>query len=119
VRVPATVTPALRLDAPSPWRRGAPDHRGVDEGKMASVALFGTQSADLRSPAGWEGRSRSMSPESPDEQRDAQHWRRLEAEARLIALTMADPERKRVMLFIAAGYELLAQRAELRDIGPK
>jgi hypothetical protein len=27
VRVPATVTPALRLDAPSPWRRGAPDHR--------------------------------------------------------------------------------------------
>jgi hypothetical protein len=85
---------------------------------MASVALFGTQSADLRSPPGWEGRSRSMSPDSPDEHRDGQHWRRLEAEARLIALTMADPERKRVMLFIAEGYKLLAQRAELRDIGP-
>jgi hypothetical protein len=86
---------------------------------MASVALFGTQLADLRSPAGWEGRSKSMSPDSPDEQRDAPHWRRLEAEARLIALTMADPERKRVMLFIAEGYKLLAQRAELRDTDAK
>jgi len=60
-----------------------------------------------------------MSPESPDDQRDAQHWRRLEAEARLIALTMADSERKRVMLFIAEGYKLLAQRAELRETGAK
>ena len=86
---------------------------------MTSVALFGTQWPDRRSPAGWEGCSRSMSPESPDDQRDAQHWRRLEAEARLIALTMADPERKRVMLFIAEGYKLLAQRAELRETGAK
>jgi len=86
---------------------------------MASVALSGTQSADLRSPPGWEGRSRSMSPKLPDDQRDAQHWRRLEAEARLIALTMADSERKRVMLFIAEGYKLLAERAELRDTSAK
>jgi plasmid stability protein len=56
-----------------------------------------------------------MSPHSPEGQRDAGHWRRLEAEARLIALTMSDPERKRVMLFIAEGYKLLAERAELRD----
>ncbi len=27
---------------------------------------------------------------------------------------MTDPERKRVMLFIASGYKLLAERAELR-----
>jgi hypothetical protein len=86
---------------------------------MATNALFGTQWGDLRWPPGWEGRSRSMSPEFPDDQRDAQHWRRLEAEARLIALTMGDPERKRVMLFIAEGYKLLAQRAELRDTSAK
>jgi len=60
-----------------------------------------------------------MPPKFPDDQRDAQHWRRLEAEARLIALTMGDPERKRVMLFIAEGYKLLAQRAELRDTSAK
>ena len=36
-------------------------------------------------------------------------------EARLIALTMTDPERQRVMYFIAEGYKLLAERAELRD----
>jgi hypothetical protein len=28
VRVRATATPALRLDAPSPWRRGAPGSEG-------------------------------------------------------------------------------------------
>ncbi|MFZ0851272.1 MAG: hypothetical protein WAO08_18945 [Hyphomicrobiaceae bacterium] len=56
-----------------------------------------------------------MSPDSTDAQRDAKHWRRLEAEARLIALTMTDPERQRVMYFIAEGYKLLAERAELRD----
>jgi plasmid stability protein len=56
-----------------------------------------------------------MSPDSTDAERDAKHWRRLEAEARLIALTMKDPERKRVMHFIAEGYKLLAERAELRD----
>jgi hypothetical protein len=86
---------------------------------MATNALFGTQREDVRSPPGWEGCSRSMSPQLPDDQRDAQHWRRLEAEARLIALTMADPERKRVMLFIAEGYKLLAQRAELRETSAK
>ena len=56
-----------------------------------------------------------MTPHSPNAQRDAEHWRRLEAESRLIGLTMSDPERKRVMLFIAEGYKLLAERAESRD----
>ena len=56
-----------------------------------------------------------MPPDSTDAQRDAKHWRGLEAEARLIALTMTDPERQRVMYFIAEGYKLLAERAELRD----
>jgi hypothetical protein len=32
---------------------------------------------------------------------------------------MADPERKRVMHFIAEGYKLLAQRAELRETDAK
>jgi hypothetical protein len=55
-----------------------------------------------------------MSASPRDNQRDAD-WRRLEAEARLIALTMADADRRRVMLFVAESYKLLAQRAELRD----
>jgi plasmid stability protein len=56
----------------------------------------------------------STPPTTPDAYPNAPHWRRLEAEARIIALTMTDPERKRVMLFIASGYKLLAERAELR-----
>ena len=51
---------------------------------------------------------------SADDERDAEHWRRLEAEARTIAATMTDPEPRRVMFFIAEGYKLLADRAELR-----
>jgi hypothetical protein len=43
------------------------------------------------------------------------YWRRLEAEARVIALSMGDPDSKRVMLHVAAGYKRLAERAELQD----
>ena len=50
-----------------------------------------------------------------DPKRDAEHWRKLEAEARTIARAMTDPEPRRVMLFIAEGYKLLAERAELRN----
>jgi hypothetical protein len=60
-----------------------------------------------------------MSGNPTHNQRDAERWRRLEAEARLIALTMADAERRRVMLLIADGYKLLARRAELRDTPEK
>ena len=45
---------------------------------------------------------------------DADRWRRLEAEALTVATGMTDPEPKRIMHFIAAGYRLLAERAELR-----
>jgi hypothetical protein len=45
----------------------------------------------------------------------SKHWRRLEAEARVIALSMGDPESKRVMLHVAAGYKRLAERAELQN----
>ena len=44
---------------------------------------------------------------------DSKYWRRLEAEARVIALTMGDPESKWVLLQVAAGYKRLAERAEL------
>lgn len=76
--------------------------------------MFGTQRLERRSRS-LGGFAISMPPVTPDAHRDPQHWRRLEAEARIIALTMADPERKRIMLFIANGYRLLAHRAELRD----
>jgi hypothetical protein len=45
---------------------------------------------------------------------DPKYWRRLEAEARVIALTMGDPESKRVLLLVAAGYKRLAERAEIQ-----
>jgi hypothetical protein len=45
----------------------------------------------------------------------AERWRNLEAEARAIASTMTDPEPRRIMLFIAQGYKLLADRAELHN----
>ena len=67
----------------------------------------------------WEVRSRPMSAHPTNGRPDTERWRRLEAEARLIGLTMADPERQRVMLFIAEGYKLLAQRVELRDTPAK
>lgn len=45
---------------------------------------------------------------------DAERWRKLAVEAREIADAMTDPDAKRVMLFIAQGYKLLAERAEAR-----
>jgi len=51
---------------------------------------------------------------SADDERDAEHWRQLEAEARTIAAAMTDPEPRRIMFFIAEGYKLLADRAEHR-----
>jgi hypothetical protein len=41
---------------------------------------------------------------------DTKHWRRREAEARLLALSMRDPDAKRVLLAIADGYKRLAER---------
>jgi hypothetical protein len=41
---------------------------------------------------------------------DTTHWRRREAEARLIALSIRDPDAKRVLLAIADGYKRLAER---------
>jgi hypothetical protein len=60
-----------------------------------------------------------MSGDPTHDQRDGERWRRLEAEARLIALTMADADRQRVMLLIADGYKVLARRAELRETSEK
>ena len=50
----------------------------------------------------------------PADMNDAERWRTLAAEALAIAEMMTDPEARRVMLFIAEGYRLLAERAEAR-----
>jgi hypothetical protein len=42
------------------------------------------------------------------------HWRNRAEEARVNAEQMSDPESKRMMLEIAEGYLLLAERAERR-----
>jgi plasmid stability protein len=57
-----------------------------------------------------------MSADASDAERNAEHWRKLEAEARTIARTKTDPEPRRIMLFIAEGYKLLANRAGLRNV---
>ena len=56
-----------------------------------------------------------MSAESNDAAVDVVRWRVLEAETRALAGSMTDAEPKRIMLFIAEGYKLLRQRAELRS----
>ena len=56
-----------------------------------------------------------MSADATEPKRDAEYWRQLEAEARSLASKMTDPEPRRIMLFIAEGYKLLAERAELRN----
>jgi len=56
-----------------------------------------------------------MSAGSADDQRKAQHWRWLAAEARIVANTMGDPARRATMLSIAEAYIRLADRAELRE----
>ena len=45
---------------------------------------------------------------------NSKHWRRLEAEARVIAASLGDPESKRVMLHVADGYKRIAECAELQ-----
>ena len=54
-----------------------------------------------------------MSAESNDAENAVARWRALEAEARALASRMTDPEPRRIMLFIAGGYKLLRERAEL------
>ncbi len=55
-----------------------------------------------------------MPRDTIEAERDTEHWRGLEAEALTLAAGMTDPEARRVLHFIAAGYRLLAERAELR-----
>ena len=45
------------------------------------------------------------------------YWHERAEEARATAEGMSDPEAKRAMLVIAAGYELIAKRAEAREAG--
>ncbi|HXF53892.1 MAG TPA: hypothetical protein VNK52_07190 [Hyphomicrobiaceae bacterium] len=49
---------------------------------------------------------------------DAARWRALAAEARSIAVEMSDAEARRIMLWIARRYEVLAQYAEARATTP-
>jgi hypothetical protein len=48
--------------------------------------------------------------------RDTRFWRGREVEMRAIAARIAAAEPKRITLFIADGYKLLADRAELRKM---
>ena len=48
-----------------------------------------------------------------------EQWRKRAEEARTVADGMRNPETKRIMLGIAASYEVLAKRAEQRRAGHK
>ena len=45
----------------------------------------------------------------------AKHWRDRAEETRAVAEQLDDPEARRIMLEIAAGYERLAERAQARE----
>jgi hypothetical protein len=53
--------------------------------------------------------------------RDPKHWRARAAETRATGEQFADPESKRLILWIADEYEILAERtdAELNKLSPK
>jgi hypothetical protein len=53
-------------------------------------------------------------PMPPSLANDAHHWRELAEETRAMGESMADAKCKAVMLGIAQGYELQAERAEQR-----
>ena len=53
-----------------------------------------------------------MAADSNDAENNVARWRALEVEAHALASDMTDPEPKRIMLFIAAGYKCLRERAE-------
>jgi hypothetical protein len=42
----------------------------------------------------------------------SKHWRRLEAETRMLALSMSNPKSKRAMLSVADAYGSLAMRTD-------
>jgi hypothetical protein len=50
----------------------------------------------------------------PSEADEEERWRLLAAEARILAADLVDEESRRELLQIAAGYELLAERAKAR-----
>lgn len=53
---------------------------------------------------------------------DAKHWRERAEEARRVAAELADIESRKLMLKVAADYDRLAERADLRaakDSPPK
>jgi hypothetical protein len=46
--------------------------------------------------------------------KDPKHWRERADEARRVASQLTDPEAKKTMLEIAASYDRLAERAQIR-----
>ena len=46
--------------------------------------------------------------------KDPKHWRERAGEARRMASQQTDPEAKKTMLGIAASYDRLAERAQIR-----
>jgi len=60
-----------------------------------------------------------MAADSNETEYNVARWRVLEAEAHTLARDMTDPEPTRIMLFIAAGYKCLRERAEFLNHAKK
>jgi hypothetical protein len=97
-----------RAEAPLSWGPTIPTHGSIRFAK--TFATLELQFPSNRLPLCRRGFSRMPA----DDERDTEHWRRLEAEARTIAASMTNPEARRTLFFIAEGYKLLADRAEFR-----
>src|SRR5262245_27045175 len=83
---------------------------------LAGLLALRNPGTRIQKDAFWQRGRRQFAMASgfADAQRDAQDWRRLEAEARIVASTMSDAKPKWIMLSIAEAYKRLADFAELR-----
>jgi hypothetical protein len=87
-------------------RKNVPAYAAIRRNKLASPALG-------EGPSG--GKRRGMPPDDKKTDNAEERWRTLAADARNQAEAMTDPEARRMMLEIADGYDILAERAKLRQ----
>jgi hypothetical protein len=108
------------LPGPAPFRFLPPPGRSR-HARAQALELKGRQRNncdELSVVTPEHGRVCAISAGSAAAQSSAQHWRMLEAEARILVSAMTDPAAQRVMLSIAEAYKRHAVRADLQELRP-